>query len=83
MPDFKLGDAVRISRPHKKEHGWIGRYIEPIEVVPGRPFGWVAFDKKEKGATLPPGDWDKLRRQDNYPRLPFPLSQILPYEPAS
>jgi len=75
MNDFKYGDPVKINRPGRKEHTWLGRYIEPIEVVPGRPFGWVAFNKKDR-ATLPPSDYDKLRRQDDYPRTFFPLSQL-------
>jgi len=79
MTDFKHGDPVKIHRPAKKEHGWIGRYIEPIEVVPGRPHGWVAFNKKDKSA-LPPAEYDKLRRQDDYPRLFFPLSQLVRHE---
>jgi hypothetical protein len=82
MSTLKIGDPVKIHRPNKKEHGWLGRYIEPIQVEGGQPFGWVAFDKKDKGAALPPSDWDKLRRQENYPRTFFPLSQILPYEQA-
>lgn len=78
MSDFKYGDPVKINRPNKKEHGWVGRYLEPIQLEGGRPHGWVAFEKKDK-TKLPPADWNKLRRQDDYPRTFFPLSQIEPH----
>jgi hypothetical protein len=80
MADFKSGAAVKIHRPAKKGHGWIGRFIE---LGPDPHFAWVAFDTKAKCVVLPPGDSDKLRRQDNYPRTLLPLSNIQPHEPGS
>jgi hypothetical protein len=82
MTDFKHGDVVKICRPNKKEHGWVGRFIEPIQVNPGNPFGWVAFNKAKEERTAPPPTTD-LHKQDKYPRTFFPLSQILLLELTS
>lgn len=77
MSDFKPGAAVKIHRPAKNMHGAIGRFVE---TAPDPHFGYVAFHKK-KPNELPPVE--SLHRQTDYPRTLFPLSQILPYEPAT
>jgi hypothetical protein len=72
MSALKSGDAVKVSRPSKKGHGHVGRLVE---VGQASAFAWVSFHKREPDRTeAPPAD--ALHRQDLYPRLLLPISQL-------
>jgi hypothetical protein len=72
MSAFKSGDAVKVNRPSKRGHGHIGRLVE---VGQAPAFAWVAFLKSEAQRTEPPPA-TMLHRQDLYPRLLLPISQL-------
>jgi len=72
-------DAVRVNRPNKRGHSHIGRLVGVGETP---QFAWVAFLKSEAARTEPPPA-QQLHRQDLYPRLLLPISQLEKYEPAT
>lgn len=79
MSALKSSDPVKVNRPSKSGHGHVGRLVE---VGQAPTFAWVAFFKKESERTDPPPA-TMLHRQDLYPRLLLPLSQLEKYEPAT
>lgn len=76
MASLATNDAVRVNRPSKKGHGHVGRLVG---VGPDPKFAWVSFHKAEAERTAPPPG-EKLHRQDLYPRLLLPISQLEKYE---
>lgn len=65
------GAPVKVVRPGKKQHGWLGRLVEQEG-----PHAWVAFTAAPAVAAPDTTDTAKLRKARHL--LRFPTSQLDP-----